>query len=348
MKLYYKQVLTAYFLVFLVSCSPKSDTQSSSKEQNVITLREEPDAQRVDVLVDGEPFTSYRWPEGVFKPILYPIVSSGGSTITRGFPLEAREGESNDHRHQVGSWLNYGNVNEFDFWGNGHTGERSSNGGEIRHDSIVSRKDGPGEATLITKASWLDPEGTTLLQEQTEFHFFANDSTRIIDRICKLTANVPITFSDTKEGMFGLRVARSLELPSKKDVANGDAVNDEKPAGNYRSSEGASGEDVWGTRARWMALDGSIGSEEVSIIIADHPKNLSYPTWWHARPYGLFSANPLGAKDFTKGEQELNFRMAPGESTAFRYRIVIVSGKHPSTSDINAYADAFATKYLSH
>jgi len=115
--------------------------------------------------------------------------------------------------------------------------------------------------------------------------------------------------------------------------------------GNYRSSEGITGAEVWGTRAKWMDLYGSIGNEKISLVICDHPGNLSYPTYWHARGYGLFAANPFGVKDFTKGKDSLNYTLAPGKSLTLRYRFIISSGKHLSDEAINEYADAFAKKY---
>ncbi|MDP4214409.1 MAG: PmoA family protein, partial [Bacteroidota bacterium] len=76
--------------------------------------------QRVDVMIDGKKFTSYWWPDSVMKPILYPMFSPGGAEITRGFPIKSRPGERTDHPHQVGMWLNYGDVNGIDFWGNSY------------------------------------------------------------------------------------------------------------------------------------------------------------------------------------------------------------------------------------
>ena len=38
----------------------------------------------------------------------------------------------------------------------------------------------------------------------------------------------------------------------------------------------------------------------VSIAIIDHPDNGITPTYWHARGYGLFAANPLGQAIFQK------------------------------------------------
>src|SRR5207249_10739731 len=63
------------------------------------------DQRRVDVLVDGKPFTSYIYPTTLKKPTLYPVRSASGVVVTRGWPLEPRPGERVDHPHQVGLWF---------------------------------------------------------------------------------------------------------------------------------------------------------------------------------------------------------------------------------------------------
>ncbi|MDB4584335.1 PmoA family protein, partial [Draconibacterium sp.] len=307
------------------------------------------------VVVDGKLFTSYRWAEGVYKPVLYPIIASSGTTVTRGFPLDPKPGERADHRHHVGNWMNYGNVNGFDFWGNGHTGERSENGGEIIHKGIEKLSASGNEAVLITSGIWVDPKDKELLSEKTEYHFIAKGATRIIDRIVTLTAaNKSISLKDTKEGMFAIRVARELELPSSGKITivdeNGNPkelenASNEGITGNYRSSEGNTGLEVWGTRAKWMNLFGRIQDEKISIAICDHPDNISYPTYWHARGYGLFSANPLGVNDFTEGKEKLNFSIPAGQSVTFKYRLVIGSNTHFSDEELNVFTEDFAKIY---
>ena len=74
--------------------------------------------QRVEVFVDGQPFTAYIYPSAQKKPVLYPLRSAKGTLVTRGFPLEPRAGERIDHPHHVGLWFNYGDVNGTDFWNN--------------------------------------------------------------------------------------------------------------------------------------------------------------------------------------------------------------------------------------
>jgi len=324
--------------------------------QNVkVTFANHEAENRIDIFFDGKIFTSYRWPENVYKPILYPVYTSSGTEITRGFPLKPREGERNDHLHQTGIWLNYGKVNGLDFWGNGYRGYKEPGGGEIRHLKIEGMEVGNNEAALVTVESWVNPKGRELLSERTEYHFIAKGSIRIIDRITTLRAtDTTVVFSDTKEGMFGIRVARQLELPLNENVVlldvEGKPSSQKVPAakgatGNYRSSKGITGEAVWGTRAEWMDLYGIIGLEKISVVVCDHPENPGYPTYWHARGYGLFAANPLGWSDFTKGKDVFNFTLKPRESATFRYRVIISSGSHLSDPEINNLFKEFTVKY---
>ncbi len=334
-----------------VSCSVK--TKNKSSEQKITFAENEAD-KKIDVLVDGKLFTCFQWPYNICKPVLYPILTSAGTEISRGFPVNPKPGERADHPHQIGMWLTYGNVNGNDFWGNGSQGlgTKNSNGGVIKHFSMD--KISEDEGVLVTSESWTDTTGTELLKEKTEYHFIARDSLRIIDRVTTLHAVKEVVMPDTKEGMFGIRVARQLELPSEGMVSvvgkDGEPVREEQLTngeitGDYISSEGITGKEVWGTRAKWMDLFGNIGDEKISIVICDHPDNMSYPTWWHARDYGLFSANPLGAKDFTQGQEQVNFSLPAGGSVTFRYRVIISSGTHLSVDEINKLSDDFSNKY---
>lgn len=354
MKFYSVVIVILAFFVF-VSFGSKGSEKNQKGQDLKIHFIEHDKEKKVDVMADGRLFTSYCWYENVYKPILFPVCTSTGTIVTRGFPLKPREGERSDHAHQVGIWLNYGNVNGYDFWDNGESGSKDPKGGEVRHVKIQKLSEGIGEGTMITTESWLDPSGKELLSENTEYHFIARGEVRIIDRISTLKAiGQKVTFQDTKEGMFAIRVARQLELPSNDSLTliNGKgtmttvkAMTNEGITGNYFNSEGLSGLDVWGKRARWMELSGSIASEKISLAICDHPKNPGYPTYWHARGYGLFSANPLGVKDFTDGKEELNFSIPAGGTATFRYRVVINSGSQLTKAENDAFADDFAKKY---
>ena len=303
--------------------------------QQKINFVEKPAEQKVEVYIGGQLFCNYFYPDSIAKPILYPIYSSGGKAITRGFPIYPNEGERADHPHQIGYWLNYGDVNGLDFWNNSlkHGPEKENRYGRIFHQKILRTEE--EEGILEIETLWKTPEGQTLLQEKTSFIFSQNGNTRIIDRKTELNALKDIRFTDNKEGMLAIRVHRSLELPSNKPTLlideNGrvraqKVVDSTGVTGTYHSSEGIQGANVWGKRAKWMLLQGEIEEAKIALAIMDHPDNIGFPTYWHARAYGLFSANPLGQAIFSKGTEELNFHLPKGEKVTFRYRLVIHEG----------------------
>src|SRR5690606_2413022 len=143
---------------------------------------------------------------------------------------------------------------------------------------------------------WTGPQGDSLLREDTRYVFHVReDSTTSIELDIELTALTDVSLKDNKEGVLGIRVARELEHPSNKPAtftdANGIAtpvaqLNNEGVTGHYVSSEGVEGDDVWGTRGKWVTLNGTIEDESVSLVIFDHRGNPGYPTYWHARGYG--------------------------------------------------------------
>ncbi len=158
---------------------------------------------------------------------------------------------------------------------------------------------------------------------------------------------------DVKDGFLGLRVAHELELPSKEareftdEKGNVTKVNKSSNdvTGNYLTSKGYTGDAAWGTRGEWCMLYGKMGEDSVAVIIIDHPSNVGYPTYWHARGYGLFAANPLGQAIFSNGKEQLNFSLKKDQAVTFKFRIVIVSGKKVlSTEEINQLAKDFAAK----
>jgi len=299
-------------------------------------------SRRVDVLVDGQPFTSYIWPESLMKPVLYPLHAADGTLITRGFPLDPRSGERVDHPHQVGLWFSYGDVNGVDFWNNStaRTAAEKAHMGTTLHRRIVSTKNGKERGELEVETDWLGPDGKAILREHVRFVFHAAPGLRAIDRITTLTALTQrVVFRDSKEGLFGLRVRRELEQPSTESLVFTDdqgrptsvpKMDNTGVTGLYRSSEGKTGDDVWGTRGRWAILTGMVSQKPITLAILDHPKNVGSPTYWMARGYGLFAANPLGQKAYSTDKKEapireLNFTLEPQQSATLRFRLLILS-----------------------
>jgi Family of unknown function (DUF6807) len=307
-------------------------------DDRTVTVTDRPSARRVDVSIAGQPFTSYIYPESLQKPVLYPIRSAGGAFVTRGFPLDPRPGERADHPHHVGHWFNYGDVNGYDFWGHSSAtpAENLPKMGTILHKEVTRVASGPEQGELVVRADWVVP-GATLLREQTRFVFSGGSGRRAIDRITTWTAaDKPVTFNDTKEGAFGIRVARGFEQPSTEPETFVDARGQKEvmprrdtsgATGQYIGSDGQTGAAVWGTRGPWLGLTGLVDGKPITLAIFDHPSNHGHPTYWHARGYGLFAANPFGRKGYDPEQDAVTFTLEPGESMTFTHRILVLDGK---------------------
>jgi hypothetical protein len=344
--------MLSLLLVFPVAaCAQQARSASAGSGEPMVQVTPNEAARRVDITVDGRPFTSYLFPTNLEKPVLYPILTESGKAVTRGWPLEPRPYERVDHPHHIGLWFNYGDVNGLDFWNNSSDipAAQKPKMGTIVHRQIRDADSGRGEGSLEVSMDWVDFTGKVLLREDTRFVFHASRGLRAIDRITKLTAvNGPVSLADNKEGVIGMRVARALEQPATQPEIFTDAsgrqttvavLNNEGVTGHYRSSEGIEGDAVWGTRGRWTELTGALEGEPVTLAILDHPSNVGYPTYWHARGYGLFAANPLGQAALSNGREKLDYKLAQGQSTTFRHRILILNGTADPTRMEQLYKD---------
>lgn len=309
--------------------------------------------RRVNITIDGQPFTSYVWPATLKKPVLYPLIADGGLEVTRGYPLAPREGERRDHPHHAGMWFNYGNVNGFDFWNNSDAiaADAREKMGSIEHKRVVSTKSGANRGELTVESVWITGKGEPLLQQTTHYIFSRHGDARVIDVNVDLRALKNAVFHDDKEGLLGIRVARWLESANEKGGvftdANGSATKVDGASGAgatgvYTSSEGKTGDDVWGTRGRWCTLTGHNAAGQVATIaILDYPKNPGAPTYWHARGYGLFAANPLGRHIFDPKSPAFDYTVPKAQTAVFRYRVLLLR-RAMLADEANHETDGFA------
>lgn len=302
-----KTVMIVLFAALLLigGCAPKASTQ------NKIDFIQSGPTQ-IDVMIEGTTATSFIYSDTLTKPILFPLTTPDGIVVTRGFPLIKIKGESMDHPHHTGLFFTYDEVNGSGFWNN------TTYPPQIRLEKIVKMQGGD-TGTLSVILRWYDRNNKAMLQEDRTMIFGAHKNTFSIDFTAKLTAlDTTLVFTDTKEGMFAIRVAEWL----KEDGNNS----------KYRNAEGKETEkDVWGVRSKWVTLEGKKDNHTVGITIFNHPQSVNYPTWWHARAYGLFAANPLGQSIFQKGRGEeepvpYNLTIEPGKSALFKFLVNIYKG----------------------
>ncbi len=304
--------------------------------------------KKIEVYINDNFFTSLFYPDDSEKPILYPILNVSGKEITRGYPYNPRPFERVDHPHQVGLWLNFGDVNELDFWNNSFrvAPENKHRYGSIKYKEVI--RENPGKGELVVSSDWVDINNTTLLNEETTFIFGEKSGVRSIERTSKLTALMDVRFKGNKEGLLGLRVDRAFEEPTLRpqnlldargNLPDEQTVNNEGVNGVYRNADGHVGGDVWSKRSPWVALSAEKEGEIITISIFDKKSNPYYPAWSHARGYGLFAVNNLGGKGMHPNEEDVEINLSPGESISFTHLIII--GGDMSDEELKQIADDF-------
>ena len=337
-----------FFLAVILFLNANIKAQQSTG----FSIEEKKDKKEVEILFNNKLLTAYCYYDSSRKPVLFPVNTVDGITVTRSYPFKTVSGERTDHPHHTGIWLNYESVNGLDFWNNSTAIEiaKRNQYGTIVHQKIINKKTKGNTASLTATAIWIRSDNKILLHELTTFNFSVNKNDFIIDRITTLTAaDTTVIFKDVKDGMFAIRVARELELPSKEKssfIDDKGNITNVPPSGAdvtgmYYGSTGLKGDSVWSSKGNWVMLTGKKDGKEITIGIIDHPRNVGYPTYWHARGYGLFAANPLGRKVFSNGKEELNFSLQPGKSVTFRYRVIIHSGNFLTSDVMNKQAVNF-------
>ncbi|MCB1089355.1 MAG: PmoA family protein, partial [Verrucomicrobiae bacterium] len=240
----------------------------------------------IEIRWGGEVVTTYQIDPGLPKPFFYPLIGPTGENVTRHWPMEeGHAGESNDHSNHRSLWFGLGNVNGLDFWHEpGSKGKEGTKFGKTVHTGLngIQMKGSEKAILLKTKTDWLSMEGgEKICQDRRTIRLqHREDGSLILDFTIVLEASEgEVTIGDSEECALALRVMPTLRLEG--DVAKG----------SMRNSEGVTGKEVWGKRASWVDYDGvDSQNRPLGIAIFDHPGSFRHPTWWHARPYGLFAA----------------------------------------------------------
>jgi hypothetical protein len=276
-----------------------------------VRFKQEPD--RIQVEIDGKPYTTfYLAPDGN-KPYVYPLSTADGVVVTRHFPMEQFPGETKDHPHHRGLFFAHGDINGYNFWAT-EPNMNNPKKGSMKLVKVTELKGGKKSGTIRATFDGLDPNGKAIMKETRTLTFHSGPKLRIIDYDIEIDPLEKLTFGDTKEGTFGIRLATSMT----EDKGKGKMVNAEG---------GQTEKQVWGKRSPWVDYSGPVDGKTVGVAIFDNPANPRYPTYWHSRAYGLFAANIFGVRDFTNDKsKDGSLTIEPGHPLRFRYRIVIHPG----------------------
>lgn len=267
--------------------------------------------------------TSYNAGDEEGKPFFYPIIGPTGENMTRHWPMkEGYEDEAHDHIHHRGMWYGLGNVNGLDYWHfAGDEKKKDKTFGIIRHKGMNGVTMSGDDIEFKVKSEWLSHSDPTkrIMSDKREFRlFYTKEGSLVVDTTITLIADAgDVTIRDDKEGAWSIRTIPTLRLEGEH--AKGSIIN----------SEGDKDKPAWGKRAKWVDYFGvDRAGNSCGIAIFDHPSNLRHPTWWHARHYGLFTANPFGQGNFESETEKGagDYTIKNGDSVTFRYRTIFHEG----------------------
>ena len=294
----------------------------------------------VMVKVNGQLFAEYVVDQAN-KPYLAPVFGPTGKQMTRNYPMKVIEGEQHDHPHHRGICFGNEGIAGVDTWSEqksyeaaeakkpGSTAARAKGLGFIKHREYKELKADAKEAVVVAAGDITDVNGKKLLEEEHRMTFRADADTRTIDfDIDYIASEGPITIKDAKDAGFSIRVPSSMAV-------------DTKQGGKLVNSEGMTDAATWGKRAKWCDYNGPVEGEALGVAMLNHPASFRYPTTWHSRTYGLFTANPFGPHSLDKTAEDGTFELKKGEHVKLRHRLIFHKGDEKAAKIAEAF-EAYA------
>jgi len=252
-------------------------------------------ADTVNVSVGGEAFAVYNFGKQLPKPFFSPVRGPGGTILSRGL----KDPDDKDHQHHKGIWVAVDEVNGVRFW---------AEDGKIENASVKLLVADGNPAKMQVVNRWLDEADKPVVTETTVISIFAN---RVLAYDITFSAGKnQVTFDDTKEGLFGFRMVRSMREEEGGQIVNADGLKGTKAC--------------WGKMSHWVDYYGQVEGKTFGLTIFDHPQNFRRSRY-HVRAYGLFSVSPFGQKAYAKLPSK-PLVLAPGKSVRLRYGMYVHAG----------------------
>ena len=311
-----------------------------------------PLADRVRVAIGGQLFTEYIFGDGATRPYCYPILAGDGMPLTRNFPMKNVPGEDTDHPWHRSLMFAHSMVNGVDFWNErgGDKGKSPEAKGKTVQEKILETTGGK-IGVLRTQDRWVAPDGKVVCTDERKISFHATADARMIDFEITLHAptNEPLVLGDNKDGTMAIRLAQWMTMPHKHQGGGASVTGESNNVLSAAASHGhivtATGDRdaaAWGKRADWCDYFAEHNGKTYGVAIFDHPQNLRHPTWWMARDYGLFGANPFGQHDFENLKDQPHagdYTIPAGGSLTLRYRFYFHYGDAQTAKIAGHYAE---------
>lgn len=272
-------------------------------------------AGKIELQRSGQLITAVHFGRHWDKPFVHPLVTPSGIQLSRRWPVEPSEEKFKDHPWHRGLWWGHGDINGVDFWRELEVGKT----GKLIL-SEAPRVDCRQDHCLVELVLWLQPpSGDPIGTVRERFTVWDQLPLRVIDAEISVAADRgrDLRFGDTEDGGFAVRLTDPLREDQGAQLVN---------------SQGLKGTNqIWGKPARWVHYSAQLASGRCGVVMFDHPGNVRHPTRWHARGYGLCSANPFCLADFTGDrKQDGSYTLPGGQLLRLRYRVILHEGDLPA------------------
>ena len=288
-----------------------ADFANSSEK---VQISEGTEKDTLTITVDGQPFLTFNYGPQLPKPYFLPVTTAGGVVVNRALGDKSDA----DHPHHKGIWNAIDEVNGVKFW---------AEKGVIRNTRVKITSASGSTASFQATNEWRNAEsGKPEVVE--EVLITVHPSRLLIYDMTFHAVHGPVAFEDTKEGLFGFRVAPSMK---------------EKNGGRVTASDGSTTTmKCWGRPFPWVDYSGEVDGKTAGVTIMDHPDNFR-PSRYHVRDYGLFSVSPFGEKAYTNGASPAApVHLEMGKTLRLRYGLYVHDGDAAS-SNIPSIYDVFAS-----
>ncbi len=298
--------------------------------------------ENLKITHDGKPIAEYVVDQSN-KPYLWPVYGPTGKAMTRAYPMKTVEGEQHDHPHHRGICFGHESIGGFDNWAEKATFEeqmkspktvekakaRLATLGSIKHEKYVKLDANSEQALIQEECGFYDISGKKLVTEKRTMTFRISGNAHTIDFDQDLIASEEtIAFADKKDAGLSIRVPTSMAVDSKQ-------------GGKIITSEGKIDAEAWSTSAKWVDYQGPVEGETLGVAMLNHPSSFRYPTKWHVRTYGLFTANPFAQQQYDKTQPDGGFDLKKGDTLKLRHRFVFHKGDERE-GDIEKAFQAYA------
>lgn len=262
---------------------------------------------------DPDPFESR-------KPYAHPLRTVAGRTVTGYRP--------NDHRWHKGVQMTASHLSGQNFWGgNSYVHGRgylplSERIGSMRHDGFSSLTAGEDRFECTEDLTWIEHGGARWAREERGLSVHSVDEEAgawVLDWSIRLTnlRDEPLVFGSPTTAGREMAGYTGLQWRGPRDFTGGTVI--------AADSDADAGE-LMGTQSPWLAFTAE--HDEVdghsTLVFAHAPENLDERRAVHASHWFVRS-EPIPSVAFSWAFFE-EFALPPGESFAYRYRIVVADG----------------------